>query len=161
VLRFCNPAARVESASRSDAPCGAACAVLCGPLPESRPRNRPPPSSSSAAVPSSSAASAAHCRLPLAPFADARPVSWPRPLSSPRRTRTLGGSVRTAPLWLSSPTSPLRFGLSPNQSTRSVMGGPKHTAELDQIRIPKSNRLILLSVVLRRYVSLAGSPAEA
>src|SRR5215470_5586160 len=30
------------------------------------------------------------------------------------------------------------FGLRPNQSTRSSLGGPKQNAELGQIRIPKS-----------------------
>jgi hypothetical protein len=31
------------------------------------------------------------------------------------------------------------FGLRPNQSTRSSLGGPKQNAELGQFRIPKSD----------------------
>lgn len=101
-----NRAILAQSAPRSDARCAVVCAALGGPTPESRPRMRSPPPSSSAAVPSFSAPSAMRSRSPHAPSCDARPVSWPRPRSFPRRTRTLGGSARTAPLWLSSPTSP-------------------------------------------------------
>ena len=125
VRRSCTPAARAESAPRCDAPCAAACAAPCGQLPAPHPRTRPPLSASSVAVRSSSAVSAARFRSPRAPSADARPASWPPQRSFLRRTRTLDGSAQTTPLWLSSPTSLLRFGLRPNQSTRSFTGWAK------------------------------------
>ena len=43
---------------------------------------------------------------------DARPASWPHRQSCRPQTRTLDGSVRTTPPWLSSPTSLLRSGFA-------------------------------------------------
>ncbi len=147
-LRFCNPTARAESVPRSDALC-AVRAALCDPPPEARPRNRRPPSST-AVVPSSSAASAARCRSPPAPSADARPVSSPRPRSFLRPTPTLGESAQTAPLWLSSPTSLLRF---PGGAVRCCQSAPPRTGLLYEFIALRKTAALHLHLRLKHNLS--------
>src|ERR1051326_2548216 len=65
----------------------------------------------------------------------ATPMIVPIPNSYSRRI-----SSNNSTLALQSNESP-PFGQRPNQSTRSLEGGPKQTAELGQIRIPKSPNL--------------------
>jgi hypothetical protein len=65
----------------------------------------------------------------------ATPAIVPMPNSYSRRIRS-----NSSTLLLQSNESP-PSGLRPNQSTRSPLGGPKQTAEVGQIRIPKSRVL--------------------
>src|SRR5207245_2347491 len=158
VRRSCSRAVLGESAPRSDAPCASACVAPCGRLPELHPRTPPPPASSSAVVPFSSAASAARFRSPHAPYAGAPPTSWQLRQSFLRRTRTLYGSLQTTPLWLSSPNSLLRFGLRPNQSTRSLPGwaktkcrtGPDQNTEIK----PREGQSQCIRNYPKRYISV-------
>ncbi len=136
--RSCTRATRAASASRCGAPCAVVYAALSGRLPGSHRQTGLPPSASIADVPASSAASAARSRSLRGPSAGGHSVSWPPPRSSRSRTRTLDGSVRITPPWLSSPTSPLRSGYARIRVPVRLEGGPNQTAELGQIRIPKS-----------------------
>ena len=76
----------------------------------------------------------------------ATPTIVPTPNSYSRRI-----SSNSSTLALQSNESP-PSGLRPNQSTRSSIGGPKQTAELGQIRIPKSSRADEERVVATSFV---------
>ena len=115
--------------------------------PGSRPRTPPPPPASSAAVPSSSAGSAVRCRSLPAPSAGAPSASLPPRRSSRCRTRTLFGSVQTAPPLLSNPTSSSARGYARIRVPVRLEGGPKQTAELGQFRIPKSSSALARNVL--------------